>query len=259
MTEPVEDWLKRLVDPSACETEKERAVMKAVRSGLRAAEPEVQTDHVALQRLHKRLADQGLYDAPVAGSRRMQMFGYAAVLLLGVSIILNYAVMDKPLHEAALQISTDRALQRELYSQERQAAKDERLAGEREAARFSDSSVAAEMASQAKQKMSVSSAPERVYGGNDIEADQPAPKPKAFKTLISSIEMGLTPKQWQALYELNKQGVSLVKTEVEDIWILTLSSEASKARWIDTIPKPYKTENWPINTDIEIRLVIAHD
>lgn len=258
MTEPIEDWLERLVDPSAYKTEKERAVMKAVRSGLRAAEPVVQIDQVALQRLHKRLADQGLYDAPVARSRRMKLFGYAAALILGVSIILNYAVMDKPLHEAALQISTDSASKRESYSQERQAAKDERLADEREVARFSDSSIAAEMTAPAKQKMSASSAPERVYGGNDSEAGRPAPKPESPK-LNSPIEMRLTTKQWQALYELNKQGLSLVKSEIEDIWILTLSNEASKVRWIDALPKSYKNESWTINTDIEIQLVIAHD
>ena len=60
-------------------------------------------------------------------------------------------------------------------------------------------------------------------------------------------------------YELNKQGLSLVKSEIEDIWILTLSNEASKVRWIDALPKSYKNESWAINTDIEIQLVIAHD
>ncbi|CAA0084075.1 hypothetical protein [Zhongshania aliphaticivorans] len=266
MTEHIDDWLKRLADPAACETEKERAVMNAVRSGLRAAEPATQIDQLALQRLHKRLASEGVYDAAIARSRRFHVFGYAAVLLLGVSIILNYAVTDKPLHEAALQLSEESATKRESYSKQIQAANDELAVDEREMTQFSDSSIVdeavAQMASRAKQEMSVSASPEqygRADSGSEFDADSVASKPRTLKYLNSPIELRLTATQWQALSELNHEGISLSESEAEGVWVLILNSESSKARWINALPKPYKMESWPLNTEIEIQLVSADD
>lgn len=267
MTEHIEDWLKRLVDPGACENEKERTVTGAVRSGLRAAEPETQADQIALQRLHKHLASQGLYDdAAVVRSRRVQLFGYAAVLLLGVSIILNYAVSDRPLHEAALTLSKNSGSKSESYSKQILETQGSTVNEEREFAQLSDAIAAdetpAQMASRAKPQ-ALASAPEaqyqRAYGASESAGDMTASKSPVLKKSRSPIKLSLATSQWQLLAGLNHEGISLANTDTDGLWILVLNSKAGKAQWQAALPKRYKQEDWLINVDIEIQLVIDDD
>ncbi|MBW2941573.1 hypothetical protein [Zhongshania aquimaris] len=280
MTDDIEYWLKRLADPAACESPKERAVMEAVRSGLRAADSLEQTDELALKRLHQRLASEGLYEETATPSRsiprskRLQFVGYAAVLLVGVSLVLNYAVTDKPLHEAALQESEARFSKAESTKNASPAFSNAMIAEEREATMQSDTAgragaeeSPAAMAAPAKPQ-ALSSRPKEKdlseYRAQGFAADMA--ESRLIEDMASEAENAAHPVrltlnlvQWQALLELNPEVLSLSKGDEEGSWILVLYDEAAKEQWLAKLPEASKDGEWPIDVELNIEVIISDD
>ncbi|WP_269620511.1 hypothetical protein [Zhongshania sp. BJYM1] len=299
MTENTDDWLKRLADPAACETEKERVVMEAVRSGLRAADSPSQTDQLTLERLHKRIAGQGLYDPPLVRSRRTQLLGYAAVLLMGVGLVMTYTFSNKPLHEAALQVAVVSPSASESYVKQSMARKDAVSSEEHEAAQVfvskeddvyvlaspAASPTAAPMAAPRKPQALASAVQEPpqkppmessqgAYRANEFAADRAmaelstsidsaakntGAKKTEIRKSVQPVKLALSMNQWQALYTLNPETLSLTKTEQENVWILILYDENSKTQWIASLPETSKDKNWPINVEIDVLVVTSDD
>ncbi|WP_339677997.1 hypothetical protein [uncultured Zhongshania sp.] len=279
MADDIENWLKRLADPAACESPKERAVMEAVRSGLRAAGSPGQADELALKRLHQRLASEGLYDKTATPSRslprsrRLQFVGYAAVLLVGVSLVINFGVIDKPLHEAALQESEARFSKVESAKKASPAFSDAMIAEEREATMQSEIAGRAEaeespaMAAPAKPQ-ALSSPPKQQalseYRVQGFAADMA--ESRLIRDMASEVEnaahpvrLTLNPVQWQALLALNPEVLSLTKGDQEGSWILVLYDEAAKAQWLAKLPEASKDGEWPIDVELNIEVIISDD
>jgi hypothetical protein len=275
MTENTDDWLNRLADPAACETEKERAVMEAVRSGLRAADSPSQTDQLTLERLHKRIASQGLYDPPLVRSRRTQLLGYAAVLLMGVGLVMTYTFSNKPLHEAALQVAVVSPSASESYAKQYMARSE---ADDKESERRPAAGATVEAEAYASpQPMAAATAkpsapkdqPQYEYRSNNFAADvaeseqpisqQLASKQAAAKKQTQVIRLSLSVDQWRGLYALNQDGLSLKKGDEAGLWVLLISSELAKLQWLDRLPESYRDERWSINTEIDMQVDIRDD
>ncbi|MBQ0797247.1 hypothetical protein [Zhongshania sp.] len=280
MADDIEYWLKRLADPAACESKKERAVMEAVRSGLRAADSPKQTDELALKRLHQRLASEGLYDEAATQSRslprsrRLQFIGYAAVLLVGVSLVINFGVIDKPLHEAALQESEARFSKAESAKKASPAFSDAMIAEEPEATMQSEIAGRAEaeespaaMAAPAKPQ-ALSSPPKQQalseYRVQGFAADMT--ESRLIRDMASEVEntahpvrLTLNPVQWQALLALNPEVLSLTKGDQEGSWVLVLYDEAAKEQWLAKLPEASKDGEWPIDVELNIEVIISDD
>ena len=279
MADDIENWLKRLADPAVCESPKERAVMEAVRSGLRAADSPGQADELALKRLHQRLASEGLYDEAATPSRslprsrRLQFVGYAAVLLVGVSLVINYGIIDKPLHEAALQESETRYSKAESAKKASPAFSDAMIAEEREATTQSEMAGRAEaeespaMAAPAKPQ-ALSSPPKQQglseYRVQGFAADMA--ESRLIRDMASEVgnaahpvRLTLNPVQWQALLALNPEVLTLTKGDQEGSWILVLYDEAAKEQWLAKLPEASKDGEWPIDVELNIEVIISDD
>lgn len=273
----IEDWIKRLHDTDECESDREQAVMDAIQSGLRASEPAAEVDQLALQRLHRRLAQEGLYRAPLKPRRSLQRYGYAAVLLVGLTIILDLSVFDRSVLNSRKPELLSTAVQTDAARYEVAAS----LPAKRMA-----SSVEAEIAASAdamSRERSLADAAKKDKAQASGGVAKPSPSPERLAAAPPSLQsktthqefaadtsqaestarqkvsapvhrLALTDSQWQSLRALSEHGISLEQGRSANHWLLLLSNETQQQRWRALLTEPHRNFKWPIGQQIELEI-----
>ncbi len=285
----IEDWLTRLRDSRECESAREKDVMDAIRSGLSASEQQAEVDQLALQRLHRRIEQEGLYQTPVKRSRNLHRYGYAAVLLVGLTIILDLSVFDRSVINSGNFDKLSRAVPSDAARYEVAASaaiKDKagRAEAEHELAHgeMSDERLLADFASMAKTDSAQANSamlksapkPERLAAAPSAQQDKVATQGKTegqnsvADTALAEATAGqnlnepprrlsLTDLQWQTIRALADEGISLEERKAIDHWILRLNSEVDQRRWRAALPDSQQNLDWPIRKDIALEVVIS--
>ena len=272
----IDDWLTQLRNPSECASDREKAVMDAIKSGLGTSEEFADVDELALQRLHRRIEQEGLYQQPnvVKRRRNLHRYGYAAVLLVGLTIILDVSVFKGAKQEALItaadsagqsrvmasspQMSEDAADKQafelgELESNEAMSGEQYLAATARDDAQQGGSGKSDRLASAPAKQQSKAASQEFAADASRAKA---APSPKMA---IVERRLVLTETQWQALQELSDNGISLEKGDDVDHWVLLLSSDVDGQRWREALPPLQREQSWPIGVKIEFGLELRGD
>ncbi|MBQ0760388.1 hypothetical protein [Zhongshania sp.] len=270
----IDDWLAQLRNPSECESDREKTVMGAIKSGLGTSEELADVDELALQRLHRRIEQEGLYQQPnvVKRRRNLHRYGYAAALLVGLTIILDVSVF-KDAKQEALIAAADSVVQSRVMVSSPQMSEDaaEEQAFESSEAMSGEQYLAATARDDAQQEASaksdrLASAPtalaKRQSKATSQEFAADASRAKAAlsqKVASEERRLVLTATQWQALLELSDNGISLDKGDDVDRWVLLLNSNLDGQRWREALPLLQREQSWPIGVKTEFELELRGD
>jgi hypothetical protein len=259
----IEDWLTQLKNPSECESGREQAVMTAIKSGLSASQQSSELDQLALQRLHRRIEQEGLYQQAkyqqpkVKRGRNLHRYGYAAAVLLGVAIMLDLSVFKGPTRQALRSAADSDSAQFKMMAASPQMRKDiaeEEMIESRAEAMSGEQYLADAAKNEAAEMSSAMAKRDRVAAAPQENEQQQAARQKGG---VVAYRLVVTDKQWQTLSELAGEGISLKQGANAGHWLLQLNSEADAQRWQQALPESGRNKPWPIAQRIDIKLEIV--
>jgi hypothetical protein len=278
----IDNWVARLRQPEQCESDCEKAVMKAIKGGLRASAPAAEIDQLALKRLHNRIEQEGLYRPRAISSRRLYRYGTAAALLVGVALVIDLPIFDRAVvDQYSMREAPNIAKDTEMARYEALAAAPEKAASSREADELPPS-VHAEAGGQylvdSGQKDDARSAnalakaerhhallAARAMQDSDIaqqDVSAKAARQNAAPDKLLTTEyrrLVLTAIEWQALRKLTDEGVDFARDSENGPWVLLLKNQMEQQRWRKALPKVALELSWPIDQRIKIDVVVIGD
>jgi len=259
----IEDWLTQLKNPSECESAREQAVMAAITSGLSASQQPIEVDQLALQRLHRRIEQEGLYQQAkyqqpkVKRGRNLHRYGYAAAVLAGLAIMLDLSVFNGPTRQALRSAADSDSAQFKMMAASQQMRKDiaeEEMIESRAEAMSGEQYLADAAKNEAAEMSSAMAKRDRVAAAPQANEQQQAARQKEG---VVAHRLVVTDKQWQALRELAGEGISLKQGANVGHWLLQLNSEADAQRWQQALPESERNKPWPIAQRIEFKLEVV--
>ncbi len=283
MTEnDIDNWVARLRQPEQCESDCEKAVMKAIKGGLRASAPAAEIDQLALKRLHNRIEQEGLYRPRAISSRRLYRYGTAAALLVGVALVIDLPIFDRAVvDQYSMREAPNIAKDTEMARYEALAAAPEKAASSREADELPPS-VHAEAGGQhlvdsgqkddarsanalAKAERHHSLLAARAMQDSDIAQQDVSAKAARQNTAPSQSSateyrrLVLTDIEWLTLRKLAEEGVDFARDSEIESWVLLLKNQEELQRWRKALPHSALNVSWPIEKEIEIDVVVIGD
>jgi hypothetical protein len=259
----IEDWLTQLKNPSECESDREQAIMAAIKSGLSASQQSIEVDQLALQRLHRRIEQEGLYpqakyqQPKVKRGRNLHRYGYAAAVLAGLAIMLDLSVFNGPTRQALRSAGDSDSAQFKMMAAAPQMRKDiaeEEMIESRAEAMSGEQYLADAAKNEAAEMSSAMAKRDRVAAAPLANEQHQAARQKGG---VVAHRLVVTEKQWQALRELAGEGISLKQGANVGHWILQLNSEADAQRWRKALPESERNKPWPIAQRIEFKLEVV--